>query len=691
MSRKTIALVLFALAMAGPLCAERVALVIGNGAYGGEMPPLPNPGNDARAMAAKLRGLGFDVVEGTDLDRSGFFSKMKEFSRRAEGAEAALLFYAGHGVQADGKNYLIPVSMETLEDKTDLRADAVNLDYVLEQMKGRTNLVFLDACRNNPLTRGLSRSGSSAGGGLAMISAESMGGGVLIGYATQPDAVASDGSGRNSPYTEALLKHLGTPGESAGDMLTRVKADVEDATGGKQHPWMNASLRAPFYFVPDSAGTPPPVVTAPSIAAGADAAGSAANFSGTADQAWEAVKDSRNEEVLAAYIAKYEGMADASLWVEIANERLNELQISKVREAAERTWEAVKDSKSEKVLQAYVAKYKGVAFASARVESIEKRLNEMRASQDWEALRDSGNFDLEAMLAYMRKYKGIQGAENWVAEVDRLVRQELGLKGNGSETDFEDYLQRYMDMPGFEIYAPLVRERLDALKEERRLRQEQEEERLRKVAEAPQAWEELQDSNNYESLMAYLRTYGDVQGAESWVAEAYRLLLDQLRPGVRFRDCAECPEMVVIPAGSFLMGSPESEKGRDSDEGPQHRVTIPAPFAAGVYEVTFEEWDACVADGGCGGYRPDDEGWGRGRRPVINVSWREAQAYINWLSQKTGGEYRLLSEAEWEYAARAGTTTRYSFGNSISRSKANFDESGKTVSVGSYKSNNFGL
>ena len=163
-------------------------------------------------------------------------------------------------------------------------------------------------------------------------------------------------------------------------------------------------------------------------------------------------------------------------------------------------------------------------------------------------------------------------------------------------------------------------------------------------------------------------------------------------PGERFRDCAECPEMVVIPAGSFLMGSPESEGGRNRTEGPQHRVTIPAPFAVGAYEVTFEEWDACVSDGGCGGYRPNDNGWGRGRRPVIHVSWNDAAVYVTWLRGKTGKEYRLLSEAEWEYAARAGTTTRYSFGDGITPSDANYGGNiGKTQRVGSYRANGFGL
>ena len=130
-----------------------------------------------------------------------------------------------------------------------------------------------------------------------------------------------------------------------------------------------------------------------------------------------------------------------------------------------------------------------------------------------------------------------------------------------------------------------------------------------------------------------------------------------MKPGTVFSDCARCPEMVVVPAGSFLMGSPESEEGRWEDEGPRHRVTIGTPFAVGVYEVTFAEWDACVAAGGCGGYRPEDEGWGRGSRPVINVSWEDAREYVRWLSRETGGEYRMLTEAEWEYVVRAGTTT----------------------------------
>ena len=145
-----------------------------------------------------------------------------------------------------------------------------------------------------------------------------------------------------------------------------------------------------------------------------------------------------------------------------------------------------------------------------------------------------------------------------------------------------------------------------------------------------------------------------------------RLAAERRRPGRVFRDCPACPEMVVVPAGSYLMGSPDGEVGRDDNEGPRHLVTIEAPFGVGVYEVTFAEWDACVAAGGCGGFYPDDEGWGRGSRPVINVSWEDAREYSGWLSRETGEEYRLPSEAEWEYVARAGTTTARYWGESES-------------------------
>ena len=170
---------------------------------------------------------------------------------------------------------------------------------------------------------------------------------------------------------------------------------------------------------------------------------------------------------------------------------------------------------------------------------------------------------------------------------------------------------------------------------------------------------------------------------------------------LNFRDCEQCPEMVVVPAGRFRMG--DLSGGRNSNERPVHDVTIAAPFAVGKYEVTFAEWDACVAGGGCTD-QLNDQGWGRGTRPVINVSWDDAQEYVRWLSRETGKTYRLLSEAEWEYVARAGTTTEYWWGDQASHEYANYGKddccggkvAGKdrweyTAPVGSFEPNAFGL
>lgn len=162
-----------------------------------------------------------------------------------------------------------------------------------------------------------------------------------------------------------------------------------------------------------------------------------------------------------------------------------------------------------------------------------------------------------------------------------------------------------------------------------------------------------------------------------------------------FRECdAGCPEMVVIPAGKFIMGSPESEEWHNQNEGPLHEVTIAKPFAVGKFTVTFDEWDACTAAGACG--EALDSGWGRGNRPV-NVNWDEAHRYVGWLSRVSGKPYRLLSEAEWEYSARAGTTTRYWWGNEIGEGNANCDgcksqwDGKQTAPVNSFKPNPFGL
>ncbi|MGD0191523.1 MAG: formylglycine-generating enzyme family protein [Rhizomicrobium sp.] len=178
-----------------------------------------------------------------------------------------------------------------------------------------------------------------------------------------------------------------------------------------------------------------------------------------------------------------------------------------------------------------------------------------------------------------------------------------------------------------------------------------------------------------------------------------------IMPATRdIQDNQQAPVMAVIPAGAFDMGSPASEPGRGKFEDPQHHVAIAHAFALSKADITFDQWDACVADGGCNGYKPGDEGWGRGTRPVINVSWDDAQAYVTWLSAKTGQHYRLPSEAEWEYAARGGSANTYWWGSEASHDHANYgadmccsglasgaDQWVETAPSGSFAPNPFGL
>jgi formylglycine-generating enzyme required for sulfatase activity len=179
-----------------------------------------------------------------------------------------------------------------------------------------------------------------------------------------------------------------------------------------------------------------------------------------------------------------------------------------------------------------------------------------------------------------------------------------------------------------------------------------------------------------------------------------------LKPGNSFKECPGCPEMVVVPKGEFLMGSPADEAGRSEDEddtpgegGKQVPVKIGKPFAVGKFEVTFDDWEACVNGGGCQSNKtPDDRGCGRGKHPVMHVAWNDAQEYVAWLNSRVGGgPYRLLSEAEWEYAARSSEARAYSWGADIGKGNANCDGCGsrwdnkQTAPVGSFKPNRWGL
>ncbi|MCG6857591.1 MAG: caspase family protein [Salaquimonas sp.] len=232
---------------------KRVALVMGNSAYENTA-ELPNPRNDAAAMAAKLTSLGFEVTTALDGTKAAMEGAVRDFVRAMDGADVALLFYAGHGMQVNGINYLIPVDAK-LEDSTALDFETISLDTVLAFMnqEGRISIALLDACRDNPLSRRFTRSlgatrSAFIGRGLAAPSSGT--GQVLIGFSTAPGEVAQDGVGKNSPFTTALLHNMDAKGLEVELMFKRVKQEVYDATEKEQEPWINSALRKEFYFNP---------------------------------------------------------------------------------------------------------------------------------------------------------------------------------------------------------------------------------------------------------------------------------------------------------------------------------------------------------------------------------------------------------------------------------------------------------
>ena len=463
--RLTFSLLLLAVTCVGSfptMAAKRVALVVGNSKYI-HTSELTNPKNDASDIATILREMKFNVVLGLDLDRQKFEHVIRRFARALRGAELGLFFYAGHGLQVSGINYLVPTTARlSTEDALDF--EMIRLDLVQRVMEraAKTNVIFLDACRDNPLSRNLARAlgtrSASIGRGLAKVEA---GLGTLISFATQPGNVALDGTGRNSPFTTALKTHIRTSNEDLTSVLIRVRNDVIKSTAEQQIPWEQSALRARLYLAEKS---------------------------------------------------KRHAMVNAPL----ANER-------------------------------------------------NKKKPETKTC--------GGRF--------------IELSNG------RRICVELG--GQSS-----------------------------------------------------------------------------------------------------FRDCKTCPEMVVIPAGTFQMGSPVAETLRSSTEGPQHTMTIPRPFAVSKYEVTKQQWSDCAA---CSSRRIDQDG----HLPKSGITWDDAIAYATWLSEATNRRYRLLSESEWEYSARAGSLTPFATGPTILSSQANFNATrvygvgapgkfiGRSVRAGSYERNAFGL
>jgi hypothetical protein len=281
---------------------KRVAFVVGNGAYK-NVAALPNPAVDAKSMAKLLRNVGFDVVEGANLTRDKMTEKLLDFGKKAEGADVALFFYAGHGIAVNGTNYLLPVDAD-LKSEMDVKLGAaINVDLTLEQTMGdaKVKLVFLDACRDNPFAAKIrsakaTRSVAVASGLAEMKSGE----GTLIAFATGPGQTALDGEvGTNSPFTRALMANIAAPGVEIQQAMTKVRAQVNEETGKNQLPWGHTNLIGTVYL------NPAPVAPGSAVEAPNTPAAVAGPASEVELEFWRSIKDSNKPEELNAYLTNY--------------------------------------------------------------------------------------------------------------------------------------------------------------------------------------------------------------------------------------------------------------------------------------------------------------------------------------------------------------------------------------------------
>jgi len=310
----------------GSATERRIALVIGNSAY--KVGPLKNPVNDASLIAATLRSVGFKVIERTNADQKAMKRALQKFGDLLEKAGkdgVGLFYYAGHGVQANGRNYLIPVGAE-IQRESDLEIEALRANAVLSTMdyaRNRLNFVIMDACRNNPYARSF----RSTSRGLARMEAPR---GTLVAYATGPNEVAMDGKGDNSPYTEALVKAMQEPGVPVEQMFKRVRRLVEEETGSKQTPWEESSLTGDFYFnpAPPEEKTPPVTggvagkvpVEEPAVTTAVIAARKEMMF-------WQSIQNSENPANFEGYLRKY---PDGEFTI-LAKNRLATLELARKR------------------------------------------------------------------------------------------------------------------------------------------------------------------------------------------------------------------------------------------------------------------------------------------------------------------------------------------------------------------------
>jgi formylglycine-generating enzyme required for sulfatase activity len=708
------------------LAEKRVALVVGNGAYQNAA-PLTNPTRDAMAIAQMLQTAGFDTVMlRNDVGNLDFKRALRDFFAVAKGADIAVVFFAGHGIQIADQNYLVPIDARLAQDY-DAMDEAISLDRIIEAIEpaARLRLVVLDACRDNPFLVRMQRRGATrqvASRGLSKV--EPILNNTLIAYAAKAGSTAEDGAGEHSPFTIALIKHVAEPGLDIRLALGRVRDEVLRNTRNDQEPFVYGSLGG------GSVSLVPPIVVAKPVTPAEVRAD------------YELVERINTRKAWELFINQYK----SGMYVDLARERLRMLEREEFAapfapsarmQEENSAWDRVKDSEDPAALRRFIERYRSSPHAIAAqnlLDSLEKvsreksekaaaeeakrqaeakklaeekaaadakRQTEEKAAAEAERSRQAEEAKKQAEAKRLAEEKAAadakrQAEEKAAAEAERLRQAEEAKKQAEAKRLAEEKAAAELKRLAQEK-AALEAERSRQAEEAKKQAQTKKlaEDRAAAAVERASKGEEAKKEAEAKRLAGPAAANTGAVSTETRSSRkeqmAYMAPLPTLdRKGQIFQDCADCPVVVRIPGGSFTMGQ---AKG-DPSAAPQHPVTVRA-FAIGQYPITVGEWKACVAAGGCSFtprmVNPDD------RTPAHNLSWDDAQQYILWLSRSTGEKYRLPTEAEWEFAARAHTSTRYWWGDTLAAMQANCSDCGGSqdartpLPVGSFKPNAFGL
>ena len=733
-----------------------MALVIGIANYV-HAPELVTPVKDAEEVAARLRALDFDVQLGVDLGNRELIGTLREFGIRASAADVAVIYYAGHGVQVDGVNYLVPADAN-LERVRDLLYEAVPLPLFMGELAGARNLgiMILDACRDNPFVDRLSQSlgasqASQIGRGLGRV--DDTPSDTFVAMSTRANAVAEDGDNDHSPFAAALIGELGTPGLELGLFFRRVRDRVLAATHGRQEPFTFGSVGAtPFYFNPKPPNRPPVLAATPPLEvlddAGPTALGIAAPTDPDGDNLVVQITQlPRGGNVLVSgrpvLIGEYltaeqlrsaafdpdgsvQGEAGAFQFL------IDDRQGGQTRGAV-----AVLIAPSNRppeiaAVQSARATINRIVVAPPRDADGDRLMIRVRRVPQQGKVRLSGQalapgdlvapeqldqltYDAEGAAAGSQQELALVVEDGRGGEALTVMRIAVAEAGDGpgpAAAEMAPPLAAQEPAPALPDVPlePMSGTFVTASDANLRARPEGSAARVGRIAKGTHVvalgkavggkWVLVTSPGGEPAFI-----FGDLlvepikeppataapaqppapapapgKTTQTTIAPAppsalagtaaptteLTAAVERRPPLTRnsggFADCEGCPELVRINPGSFVMGV----EGVDPSRQPSHKVVIEKPFALGRYEVTVAQWRACEAAKACQPTRmtnPADD------LPIHNVHWQDAMAYLAWLSRTTGKRYRLPSEAEWEYAARAGTTTRYWWGDKLETGK----------------------